>query len=210
MSPLFEYSPFALSLVAGGGRDHRPGNGGLWPIVQQDIKRIVAWSTLSPARLHDGRYRRLGLFGGHLPPVHPCLFQGAAFPGRGRGHCGPCTTSRTSGAWGAFTRRMPITYATALIGVLALAGIPGTAGFFSKDALISAVTQSSGPVSAYAGVVPAGRPEWPVTAFLTVPASCWWCFHGREPDGASHVHGNGAARLMDAGSACVPGGSPRW
>ena len=85
---------------------------------------------------------------------------------------------------GGLRRRMPITYATALIGALALAGIPGTAGFFSKDALISAVTQSSGPVSAYAG--------WCLLAGVVVTAFysarfLLVVFHGREPEDASHV-----------------------
>ena len=46
MSPLFEYSPFALSLVLAVGATTALATG-LVAIVQQDIKRIVAWSTLS-------------------------------------------------------------------------------------------------------------------------------------------------------------------
>lgn len=89
---------------------------------------------------------------------------------------------------GGLRRYMPITYWTCLIGSLALIGFPGTAGFFSKDALIEAVHASSLPGAGYAywcvflGVF--------VTAFYTFRL-LFMTFHGQERMDAhtrSHVH----------------------
>ena len=182
MSPLFEYSPFALSLVLAVGATTALATG-LVAIVQQDIKRIVAWSTLSQLG-----YMMAGIGVSAYSVAIYHLFTHAFFKALLFLAAGAVIVAlhheQDIRRMGGLYRRMPITYATALIGVLALAGIPGTAGFFSKDALISAVTQSSGPVSAYAG--------WCLLAGVAVTAFysarfLLVVFHGREPDGASHV-----------------------
>ena len=62
MSPLFELSDTALSFVLVIGAITALFMG-LLGIIQNDIKRVVAYSTLSPARLHDGGAGRVGLLG---------------------------------------------------------------------------------------------------------------------------------------------------
>ena len=182
MSPLFEHSPFALSLVLAVGATTALATG-LVAIVQQDIKRIVAWSTLSQLG-----YMMAGIGVSAYSVAIYHLFTHAFFKALLFLAAGAVIVAlhheQDIRRMGGLYRRMPITYATALIGALALAGIPGTAGFFSKDALISAVTQSSGPVSAYAG--------WCLLAGVAVTAFysarfLLVVFHGREPEGASHV-----------------------
>ena len=182
MSPLFEYSPFALSLVLAVGATTALATG-LVAIVQQDIKRIVAWSTLSQLG-----YMMAGIGVSAYSVAIYHLFTHAFFKALLFLAAGAVIVAlhheQDIRRMGGLYRRMPITYATALIGVLALAGIPGTAGFFSKDALISAVTQSAGPVSAYAG--------WCLLAGVAVTAFysarfLLVVFHGREPDDASQV-----------------------
>ncbi len=84
LSPLFELAPVALTVVTffGATTAFFAATVGL---VQNDIKRVIAYSTCSQlgymfVALGVGAYR-----GGDLPPVHPCLLQGAAFPRRGLG-----------------------------------------------------------------------------------------------------------------------------
>ena len=176
MSPLFEHSPFALSLVLAVGATTALATG-LVAIVQQDIKRIVAWSTLSQLG-----YMMAGIGVSAYSVAIYHLFTHAFFKALLFLAAGAVIVAlhheQDIRRMGGLRRRMPITYATALIGTLALAGIPGTAGFFSKDALISAVTQSTGPVSAYAG--------WCLLAGVAVTAFysarfLLVVFHGRPP-----------------------------
>lgn len=149
MSPLFEYSPLALSLVLAIGATTALATG-LVAIVQQDIKRIVAWSTLSQLG-----YMMAGIGVSAYSVAIYHLFTHAFFKALLFLAAGAVIVAlhheQDIRRMGGLYRRMPITYATALIGGLALAGIPGTAGFFSKDALITAVTLSGDPASTYAG-----------------------------------------------------------
>ncbi|MCY3987000.1 MAG: NADH-quinone oxidoreductase subunit L, partial [Gammaproteobacteria bacterium] len=182
MSPLFEFSPLALSVVLAVGATTALATG-LVAIVQQDIKRIVAWSTLSQLG-----YMMAGIGVSAYSVAIYHLFTHAFFKALLFLAAGAVIVAlhheQDIRRMGGLYRRMPITYATALIGTLALAGIPGTAGFFSKDALISAVTQSSGPVGAYAG--------WCLLAGVAVTAFysarfLLVVFHGRETEAATHM-----------------------
>ncbi len=149
MSPLFEHSPLALSLVLAVGATTALATG-LVAIVQQDIKRIVAWSTLSQLG-----YMMAGIGVSAYSVAIYHLFTHAFFKALLFLAAGAVIVAlhhqQDIRRMGGLYRRMPITYATALIGGLALAGIPGTAGFFSKDALITAVSRAGDPLGAYAG-----------------------------------------------------------
>ena len=149
VSPLFEHSPAALSLVLAVGATTALATG-LVAIVQQDIKRIVAWSTLSQLGY---MMAGAGVSAYSMAIYH--LFTHAFFKALLFLAAGAVIVAlhheQDIRRMGGLRRKMPLTYATALIGVLALAGVPGTAGFFSKDALITAVTHASGPAAAYAG-----------------------------------------------------------
>ena len=178
MSPLFEYSPLALSVVLAVGATTALATG-LVAMVQQDIKRIVAWSTLSQLG-----YMMAGLGVSAYSVAIYHLFTHAFFKALLFLAAGAVIVAlhheQDIRRMGGLRRRMPITYVTALIGGLALAGIPGTAGFFSKDALITAVAQSAGPLSAYAGAcLMAGVA---VTAFYSA-RFVLVVFHGKSPGG---------------------------
>ena len=85
LSPLFEMSPVALSVVTivGGTTAFFAATVGL---VQNDIKKVIAYSTCSQLGY---MFVGLGVGGyslGHLPPFHPCLLQGSVVPGRWFGH----------------------------------------------------------------------------------------------------------------------------
>jgi len=150
MSPLFELSETALSLVTVVGATTALFMAFLG-IVQNDIKRVVAYSTLSQlgymtVALGVSAYSA-AIF--HL--MTHAFFKALLFLAAGSVIIA-MHHEQDLRRMGGLRRQMPITWATALIGSLALAGIPPFAGFFSKDAIIEAVQLSEIPGHGYAYV----------------------------------------------------------
>ncbi|AGA34752.1 NADH-ubiquinone oxidoreductase chain L [Thioalkalivibrio nitratireducens DSM 14787] len=148
MSPLYEFSVAALSfiLVIGAITAFFMGLIGL---VQNDIKRVVAYSTLSQlgymtVALGASAYAA-GLF--HL--MTHAFFKALLFLAAGSVIIA-MHHLQDMRAMGGLRRHMPITYVTALIGSLALIGFPFFSGFFSKDAIIEAVGYSEIPGATFA------------------------------------------------------------
>jgi len=148
MSPLFELSPTALSfvMVIGGITALFMG---LLGVVQNDIKRVIAYSTLSQlgymtAALGASAYAA-GIF--HL--MTHAFFKALLFLGAGSVIIA-MHHEQDMRKMGGLRKYMPITYATTLVGSLALIGFPGFSGFFSKDAIIEAVGLSHLPGSGFA------------------------------------------------------------
>ena len=100
MSPLFELSETALSFVLVIGATTALFMGFLG-IVQNDIKRVVAYSTLSQLGYMTVALGVSAYAGGDLPPDDARLLQGAAVPRRRLGDHRACTTSRTCARWAA-------------------------------------------------------------------------------------------------------------
>jgi NADH-quinone oxidoreductase subunit L len=137
MSPLFELSETALSVVLIIGSTTAFFMG-LLGIVSNDIKRVVAYSTLSQlgymtVALGVSAYGA-GIF--HL--MTHAFFKALLFLAAGSVIIA-MHHEQDMRKMGGLKKYMPITYWTCLVGSLALIGFPGTAGFFSKDALIDAV-----------------------------------------------------------------------
>ncbi len=148
MSPLFELSETALStvLIIGATTAFFMG---LLGIVANDIKRVVAYSTLSQlgymtAALGASAYGA-GIF--HL--MTHAFFKALLFLAAGSVIIA-MHHEQDMRKMGGLKKYLPITYWTCLVGSLALIGFPGTAGFFSKDALIDAVHLSTRPGHTYA------------------------------------------------------------
>src|SRR6476469_9982178 len=140
MSPLFELSPTALSFVTIIGATTALFMAFLG-IIQNDIKRVVAYSTLSQlgymtVALGVSAYSA-AIF--HL--MTHAFFKALLFLGAGSVIIA-LHHEQDLRRMGGLRKYMPITYITAVIGSLALAGIPPFAGFFSKDAIIEAVQLS--------------------------------------------------------------------
>ncbi len=140
MSPLFELSETALSFVLVTGATTAFFMG-LIGIVQNDIKRVVAYSTLSQlgymvAALGASAYAA-GLF--HL--MTHAFFKALLFLAAGSVIIG-MHHDQDIRNMGGISKFMKITWITALLGSLALIGFPGFSGFFSKDAIIEAVHHS--------------------------------------------------------------------
>ena len=143
MSPIFELSDVALTVMMVIGAITAISMG-LLGIVQNDIKRVVAYSTLSQlgymtVALGVSAYS-VAIF--HL--MTHAFFKALLFLAAGSVIVA-LHHEQDIRNMGALRKKMPITYITALIGTLALIGFPGFAGFYSKDMIIEAVHFSNLP-----------------------------------------------------------------
>lgn len=148
MSPLFELSETALSVVLVIGATTAFFMG-LLGLVQNDIKRVIAYSTLSQlgymtVALGVSAYSA-GIF--HL--MTHAFFKALLFLGAGSVIIA-MHHEQDIRKMGGLRKYMPITWITFLFGSLALIGTPGFAGFFSKDSIIEAVGVSDRIGSGYA------------------------------------------------------------
>jgi len=148
MSPLFELSQAALSFVLVIGAITTLFMA-LIAIVQTDIKRVVAYSTLSQLgymtmALGASAYS-VAIF--HL--MTHAFFKAVLFLGAGSVIIA-LHHEQDMRKMGGLRKYLPITYITMLIGAIANAGLPPFAGFFSKDSIIEAVALSHTPGAAFA------------------------------------------------------------
>ena len=180
LSPLFSLSPVASDFVTFIGATTCLFAATV-ALVQNDIKRVIAYSTCSQlgymfTAMGVGAYS-VGMF--HL--FTHAFFKALLFL---------CSGSviiamhheqdmrHMGGLW----RKLPFTYATMLIGTLALTGFPFTAGYFSKDAIIEAALVSHNSLAAYGFILTL------ITAGLTAFYSwrlIFMTFHG-EPHDREH------------------------
>jgi NADH-quinone oxidoreductase subunit L len=155
--------------------------------VQNDIKRVVAYSTLSQlgymtVALGVSAYSA-AIF--HL--MTHAFFKALLFLGAGSVIIA-LHHEQDMRKMGGLRKYLPITYWTSLAGSLALIGFPGTAGFFSKDALIEAIGHSEIPGSGYAYACVL------IGVFVTALYSFrmfFMVFHGKErmdEDARHHLH----------------------
>ena len=189
MSPLFELSEAALNAVLVIGAITALFMGFLG-IIQNDIKRVVAYSTLSQlgymtVALGASAYS-VAVF--HL--MTHAFFKALLFLAAGSVIMG--VHHNQDIRWmGGLRKYMPITWITSLLGSLALIGTPLFAGFYSKDSIIEAVHESHLPGAGFASfAVLAGVF---ITAFYSFRLY-FLVFHGKErfdqnPD-AHHGHGH--------------------
>ena len=148
MSPLFELSDTALSFVIVIGAITALFMGFLG-IIQNDIKRVVAYSTLSQlgymtVALGASAYS-VAVF--HL--MTHAFFKALLFLGAGSVIIG-MHHDQDMRNMGGLRKYMPITWITSLLGSLALIGTPFFAGFYSKDSIIEAVHASNIPGAGFA------------------------------------------------------------
>jgi NADH-quinone oxidoreductase subunit L len=148
MSPLFELSETALSLVLFVGATTAFFMG-LLGIVANDIKRVVAYSTLSQLGYMTVALGASAYGAGIFHLMTHAFFKALLFLAAGSVIMA-MHHEQDMRKMGGLKKYLPITYWTCLVGALALIGFPGTSGFFSKDALIDAVHLSTRPGHSYA------------------------------------------------------------
>jgi NADH-quinone oxidoreductase subunit L len=142
MSPLFEYSPVALSFVLVIGATTALFMGFLG-IVNNDIKRVIAYSTLSQLGYMTVA---LGVSGYSVAIFHlmtHAFFKALLFMAAGS-IIGAMGGEQSLEKMGGFRKAMPFTYACFIIGGLALSGIPPFSGFFSKDEILLVAGERGG------------------------------------------------------------------
>jgi NADH-quinone oxidoreductase subunit L len=186
MSPLYEFAPNALAFVTfiGGTTAIFAATVGL---VQNDIKRVIAYSTCSQlgymfVALGVGAYS-VGIF--HL--FTHAFFKALLFLGAGS-VIHAVSNEQDMRKMGGLWNKIPFTYAMMIIGTIALTGFPYTAGYFSKDAVIEAAYAAGSGVSQYA--------FWLTVIAAALTSFYSWrliflTFHGKpraSADVMSHVH----------------------
>src|SRR6478672_3477031 len=186
LSPLFELAPIALAVVAffGATTAFFAATVGL---VQNDIKRVVAYSTCSQlgymfVAMGVGAYS-VGMF--HL--FTHAFFKALLFLGSGSVIMAMHHEQDIRNMGGLRTK-IPFTWAMMLIGTLSLTGFPFTSGFASKDAIIEAAYAAGTPIGMYGFVLTA------IAALLTSFYSwrlMFLTFEGKpreKPDVLAHAH----------------------
>src|SRR5450830_1625508 len=174
MSPLFELSDTALSVILVIGT------------MQTDIKRVVAYSTLSQlgymtVALGASAYS-VAVF--HL--MTHAFFKALLFLGAGSVIIG-MHHDQDMRNMGGLRKYMPITWITSLLGSLALIGTPFFSGFYSKDSIIEAAAASHLPGSGFAYFAVLASVF--VTAFYSF-RMYFMVFHGEERFGKADAHGH--------------------
>jgi NADH-quinone oxidoreductase subunit L len=184
LSPLFELAPTASAFVTfiGATTAFFAATVGL---VQNDIKRIVAYSTCSQlgymfVAMGVGAYS-VGMF--HL--FTHAFFKALLFLGSGSVILAmhhEQDIRKMGGLW----RKIPFTYGVMVVGTLALTGFPFTAGYFSKDKIIEAAAAGTNPMASYAFIMTVAAAA--LTSFYSWRL-IFKTFHGEPHD---HHHYEGA------------------
>jgi NADH-quinone oxidoreductase subunit L len=196
MSPLFELSDAALSFVIVIGAITAFFMG-ILGIIQNDIKRVVAYSTLSQLGYMTVALGASAYSAGIFHLMTHAFFKALLFLAAGSVIIGmhhEQDIRRMGGLW----KKMPVTWITALIGSLALIGTPFFSGFYSKDSIILAVGEA-----ARAGQTGAGLAYWALLIGIAITAfysfrMFFLVFHGK-PRWKQEGHGHGPAAHADHG-----------
>jgi NADH-quinone oxidoreductase subunit L len=206
MSPLFELSQTARAVVLAIGAITALAMG-LVALTQYDIKRVIAYSTLSQlgymtAALGASAYAA-AIF--HL--VTHAFFKAVLFLAAGSVILA-LHHEQDMRRMGGLRRHMPLTYATMLIGALASAGIPPLAGFFSKDTILEMIRHSQTPGAAFAW--------WCLLVCVFVTAAytfrmLFLAFHGESRHDPAHPpHESPAVVTLPLVALAIPSVASGW
>jgi NADH-quinone oxidoreductase subunit L len=181
MSPLFELSDTALSFVLVIGSITALFMGFLG-IIQNDIKRVIAYSTLSQLGYMTVALGASAYSAGVFHLMTHAFFKALLFLAAGAVIIN-MHHDQDIRNMGGLRKYMPITWLTSLIGSLSLIGTPFFSGFYSKDSIIEAVH--------YAHIAGAGFANFAVMAGVFVTAfysfrMYFLVFHGEERFGKPH------------------------
>jgi NADH-quinone oxidoreductase subunit L len=194
MSPVFEYAPTALALVTVVGASTALFAATIG-CVQNDIKRIIAYSTCSQLG-YMFFAAGVGAYQGAIFHLFThAFFKALLFLGAGsviHAMSNEQDIRKMGGIW----RKIPITYALMWIGSLALAGVPFFAGYYSKDFVLEAAFAANSGVGMYAFACGLAA------AFLTAFYS--WrliilTFHGTpraDAETMAHIHESPAVMIV--------------
>jgi NADH-quinone oxidoreductase subunit L len=179
---LFEHAPITLGIIAvvGAATALMAGTIGL---VQNDIKRVLAYSTVSQLG-YMFLAMGVGAFGAGIFHLYThAFFKACLFLGSGA-VIHALHGQQDIRHMGGLKNHLPVTYWTFLVASLAIAGVPGLAGFFSKDEILFETFRHGHQILWVVGVL---------TSLLTATYMfrlVFLTFHGEERFGkAAHAHG---------------------
>ena len=186
VSPLFEYAPTALAMVAIVGAATAFVTATI-ALVQNDIKRVIAYSTCSQLgyMFFAAGVSAYGAAIFHL--FTHAFFKALLFLGAGAVIHG-VADEQDMRKMGGLNKLMPLTYLLMWAGSLALIGIPPFAGFWSKDVILESAFAAKGGVAQFAFVLGVGAVF--MTAFYTLRLM-FMTFHGKlrvDKDVIPHIH----------------------
>ncbi len=181
----------------------------LCAIVQSDIKKVLAYSTLSQLGYMVAAFGLGSLYVNHGHEVAPgespllavgvgaamfhltthAFFKALMFLGSGSVIHG-CHHEQDIFKMGGLRKKMPLTFITFTIGVLAIIGMPGLAGFFSKDAILYLAMVKSTPVFALLCLTAV------LTAFYMIRMWKIVFFGETRSDNAAHAHESGFSMTL--------------
>jgi NADH-quinone oxidoreductase subunit L len=148
LSPLFEYAPVALAVVAVVGASTCLFAATIG-ICQNDIKRVIAYSTCSQLGYMFFACGVSAYAAGIFHLTTHAFFKALLFLGSGsviHAMSGEQDMRKMGGIW----KMIPLTYAMMWVGSLALAGVPFFAGFYSKDSILESAFAANSGVGQYA------------------------------------------------------------
>ena len=208
MSPLFELSETALSviLVIGGITTLSMA---LVALVQNDIKRVVAYSTLSQLGYMTVALGASAYSAAIFHLMTHAFFKALLFLGAGSVIMA-MHHEQDMRRMGGLRKYMPITYWTMLIAALASSGVPGFSGFFSKDALIEAAHLTALPGGNFAYLCVLFTVF--ITAFYTFRLM-FMTFHGKsrmDQHTKEHLHESSWVVTLPLAILAIPTISGGW
>jgi NADH-quinone oxidoreductase subunit L len=183
LSPMFEYAPTALAVVGiiGGTTAALAASVGM---VQNDIKRVVAWSTCSQLGYMFAAAAVSAYAAAIFHLFTHAFFKGLLFLCSGsviHAMGGEQDMRRMGGLW----RKVPWTYGTMWVGALSLSAIPYFSGYFSKDTILAATWASGTAVGRYSYCL--GTLAAFMTAFY-ISRVMFMTFHGEPRAGEEVMH----------------------
>jgi NADH-quinone oxidoreductase subunit L len=206
IEPLFAAAPLALTVVMWVGAATAL-YAALCAITQSDIKKVLAYSTLSQlgymvAAFGLGRleivphgetgsltFIKAGAAAAMFHLTTHAFFKALMFLGSGSVIHG-CHHEQNIFKMGGLAKKMPLTFVTFTIGVLAIIGMPFLAGFFSKDAILFLAMENSTPVFVILGFSAV------LTAFYMVRLWRLVFFGAPRSEEASHAHEGGISMTL--------------
>ena len=208
MSPLFELSETALSviLVIGGITTLSMA---LVALVQNDIKRVVAYSTLSQLGYMTVALGASAYSAAIFHLMTHAFFKALLFLGAGSVIMA-MHHEQDMRRMGGLRKYMPITYWTMLIAALASSGVPGFSGFFSKDAIIEAAHLTTLPGGNFAYLCVLFTVF--ITAFYTFRLM-FMTFHGKsrmDQHTKEHLHESSWVVTLPLAILAIPTISGGW
>lgn len=202
--PLYAASPVALTVLAATAAVTML-LGALAAAGQDDVKRVLAWSTVSQIAYMAGALAVGSVAASTFHLLSHAAFKALLFLGAGA--VIHVVGANVFSAMGGLRRGMPVTFATMTVGLAALAGVPPLAGFFSKESVLGAAWEAT---HGHAGVPRVAAFLVFGSAIVTVAVTGWYVtrlwlrtFFGPAPGGVA-AHDPPAAMRWPLVALAVP------